>query len=199
MRKLVLALATLAVAAVPLRAQDSTAAVAVRAPRQSWTSDRRDFSVGDVITVLIDESTLASATSGDQNTDQRSRDADFSLGHGVLTAGALSADLGSHNDAQSRVSGQATRTNQFRGEMTVRVTAVEPGGRMRVEGTKVVNVDKNKQQLGIKGWVRPQDVSADNYISSVRIANAEVVYTSTGSLGKPKGGILSKLLGALWP
>ena len=172
-----------------------------RAPRRSWTSDRREFAVGDVVTVLIDEQTLASANHDNSATDRRSRVGNLGLGgSGALSAlPSLGATLDTRNDAQSRQSGDALRATRFSGEMTVRVTAVEPGGRLRVEGTKLVNVDKNKEQIAVKGWVRAQDISPDNLIDSWRVADAEIVYTSSGSLTKAKGGMLSKLLGALWP
>ena len=42
--------------------------------RASWTSDRRDFVEGDVITVLIDEYTVAASNQGDFASDRRFRD-----------------------------------------------------------------------------------------------------------------------------
>jgi flagellar L-ring protein precursor FlgH len=133
--------------------------------------------------------------------DRRSRNADLSLGAGGAV-GALSgfgANVDSRHDAQSQQSGDALRSNRFTGEMSLRVTSVEPGGRLRVEGSKVINVDKNEEKIDLKGWVRAQDVSSSNLVDSWRIADAQIVYTSSGSMSKPKGGIIGKLLGALWP
>lgn len=172
-----------------------------RTARQSWTADRRDFAVGDVITVLVDESTLAATNKGDLSSDRRYRDATVAVGGRMPSAPlpSVGADFGTQNDAESRQRGEVTRQSRFRAEMTVRVTEIEPGGRLRVEGTKVVSVDKNREELSLRGWVRAQDVSADNLIESHRVGDAEIVYSSKGSLGKPKGGMISKLLGALWP
>lgn len=193
----------IALAAQPLSAQAPAPAAtqaAARAPRQSWLSDRRDFTVGDIITVLLDEYTLASKNQGDANSDRRSRDASVSVGQNVVASlPDVGADFGTHNDAESRRLGESTRQTRFQSEMTVRVTAVEAGGRLRIEGKKVVNVDKNREEILLKGWVRAQDVQPNNSVESFRIGNAELVYNSRGSLGKPKGGIISRLLGALWP
>ena len=41
--------------------------------RSSWTSDRVRFGVGDIITVLIDERTLAAATLTDNASDTRNK------------------------------------------------------------------------------------------------------------------------------
>ncbi|HET7322043.1 MAG TPA: flagellar basal body L-ring protein FlgH [Longimicrobiaceae bacterium] len=208
MRKLVLALAVCVAAPSAAHAQATAPASApaastaseaayTRPVRRSWTSDRRDFQVGDVLTILIDERTLASATSGDRALDARSRDASVALGQGLVPA--ISGQFQTRNDAQSDVRGQSTRQNQFRGEMSVRVVGVEPDGTLSVKGSKLLDVDENKQELTLKGFVRPEDVSADNLVESFRVANAQLVYTSTGDMNKPKGGIISRILGALWP
>ena len=185
---------------------DSTAAVepasgqgAVhRAPRQSWTADRRAFTVGDVITVLIDEQTIATASSGDYAADQRFRDLAANVSTSSESYGRAAASLGSVNDAESRQRGEATRRNRFVGEITVRVVGIE-GGLLRIEGSRRTAVDRNIQEMTITGWVRPQDVSSSNLVESWRIGDANLNYTSSGDLGKPRGGIITRLLGAIWP
>jgi flagellar L-ring protein FlgH len=168
--------------------------------RQSWTSDRRDFVTGDVITVLIDEHTLASANQGNFASDRRFRD----LGVGVSqTATAaipnVRGQVGSSNQAESRQRGEATRQNRFQGEMTVRVVGVEEGGLLRIEGNKVVDIDRNAEELTLRGVIRPQDVTSGNMIDSWRVADAELVYTARGRLGRPRGGIVGRVLAAIWP
>jgi flagellar L-ring protein precursor FlgH len=195
-------LATIAVlgfvcAAAPLEAQAPTAA---RAPRRSWTADRHEFEVGDVITVLIDEFTNAAANKGNSASDQRQRD--LSLGAGGSTTTPLpsiSGNVSSRNDAHSAQTGQATQANRFQGEMTVRVTEIDPSGLLRVEGLKVVDVDGSRQEMTLAGWVRAQDVSARNMIDSWRVGDVELAYSSKGNLGKTKGGVIGKILGGLWP
>jgi flagellar L-ring protein FlgH len=191
------ALLGLACIAGPLEAQQANGAQ--RAPRRSWTADRQEFAVGDVITVLIDEYTLASANKGTFASDSRSRDLGLGVSQNVTAAlPPLSADVASSVDARSQQSGEATRQNRFQGEMTVRVTEIEAGGLVRVEGLKVVDIDGNREELVLRGWLRPQDVSPGNLIDSWRLGDAELVYTGN-NLGKPKGGFIGKLLGALWP
>jgi flagellar basal body L-ring protein FlgH len=47
--------------------------------------------------------------------------------------------------------------------------------------------------------VRAQDITSRNLVESWRLANAELIYASTGDLGKPKKSMLSRILGMLWP
>ena len=172
-----------------------------RPVRQSWTSPRRTFAVGDVVTVLVDEYTLASANTG--NTAQDTRRRDLGLDGGFDMAGSgMSARGGvrSSNDARSTQRGEAVRQNRFQSEMSVRIVEVDPAtGLLRLEGSKLVDVDRNRQEVTFTGFARPQDISAQNMVESWRVADAQLVYTAEGSLGKPKGGIVGRVLGMVWP
>jgi flagellar L-ring protein precursor FlgH len=63
----------------------------------------------------------------------------------------------------------------------------------------MTNIDKNEQLVTLTGWVRPQDVSPQNVVESLRVADAALTYQAKGNLDKPRGGFLSKLVGKLWP
>ena len=182
----------------PAPASASADSAPKRVARQSWTSDRREFTVGDIITVLVDERMLASAILRDDAEDSRERSADFSLQSGA-TSPPTSLSFGDGSTGRSRTSGEATRNNEFRAEMSTRVVSVSPTGLLQVKGRKLANLDKNQQELTLTGWLRPQDVTRDNTVDSWRIADAELVYKGKGPLGKPKGGLFWKIIGAFWP
>lgn len=173
------------------------------AQRQSWTSDRQRFGIGDIVTIMIDERTLATANLVDNNHESKKK----ALGLDIeppATPGAPSAavkmDMGFTQNGDSRTNGEATRQNSFRSALSARVIAVSPSGMLQVRGKKLVNIDKNQQDVTVTGWIRPQDVHVGtNTIESTRLADAEVVYGQKGNLGKPRSGILSRVLGALWP
>jgi flagellar L-ring protein FlgH len=201
----------LTLVAAPLAAQDAPPAAPAtpaaaepaptRAPRQSWTSSRRSFQQGDVLTVLVDEHTMAAALKGANNSDRRFRDLGMSVGGGVsMPIPNIDADIGTTNSAESRQSGDMTRENRFRGEMSVRIMEIDPAtGLLRIEGKKVIAMDKHSEELALTGWARPQDVSHSNLLDSWRIADAELLYTSTGSLGKPSQSMIARVLSIFWP
>ncbi|HEX6925033.1 MAG TPA: flagellar basal body L-ring protein FlgH [Longimicrobiaceae bacterium] len=203
---------SLFVAATPVQGQDvpsaqpaasaeSSQPAAARPRRQSWTSSRRSFVEGDVLTVLVDEHTLAAALKGANNSDRRFRDLGVSVGGGPgMPIPDIDAGISSTNSAESRQRGDLTRENRFRGEMSVRIVEIDPRtGLMRIEGSKVVAVDKHREELTLTGWARPQDVSHNNLLDSWRIADAELIYSSTGNLGKPSQSMLSRILSIFWP
>lgn len=193
--------------AAALGAQQSNGAAATdsgAAPRtriRSWTSDRRDFSVGDIITVVIDESTVASANKATNNVDSKRREmnAGAEMPGAAGAMGSKSLGVSSSNDGTTRQQGDATRSTRYAGEMSVRVVAVTKEGNLQIKGTKLVDVDKNKQEMTLSGIVRPSDVSSRDYVQSERVADLQLVYSAKGSLGKAKTGILTRILGVFWP
>lgn len=178
-------------------AQASVAPGTTPAPaRSSWVSDRRQFAVGDLITVLIDDYTISTAVK--ENVAQDTRNRGFGLS-ARLPSSSQNANIDTRNSADQTQRGQARRENRFQNEMSVRVVATGPNGLLQVKGTKKIDVDKQMQDIVFTGWVRAQDVSVTNVVESSRVADVQLGYASPGNLGKPKQGIISKVLGIVWP
>jgi len=182
-------------------APNAAPAAPARPGLHSWLSDRREFAVGDIITILVDDYTISSAIKDDQATQKRDRD--LGLGVDVSTPSgpgkSVNAKISSNNNADSQNRGEARRENRFQSEMSVRVVALGANGTMQVKGTRLVDVDKGQQNVALTGWLRAQDVSTANVVESSRIADAQITYLSPGPLGKPKQGILSRVISIVWP
>jgi flagellar L-ring protein precursor FlgH len=168
----------------------------------SWTADRREYAVGDIITVLVSDVTLATATKSQNGSDQQTRKNDMGfeppkVGESALPS--IDASMSTNKNASSKQSGDAKRNVNFQGDISVRVMAVDKSGQLQIKGTKVVDVDKNKQTLDFTGWVRPEDISAQNLVASERVADASLTYSLSGNLGKTRGGIVGRLLNVFWP
>ena len=170
----------------------------------AWTSDRRTFAVGDIIKVLVDEYAMAEANKDNSNSASRRRSMNVGIAPPKLGAasGALGDIKGSVESGDAGVStqrGNATRDTRYSAEIPVRVVAITPEGLLQVKGTKLIDVDKNKQSLMLSGFIRPLDINSRDMIRSDAIADVQLSYQSKGSLGKPKNGIITKLLGIFWP
>ena len=168
----------------------------------SWTADRREYAVGDIITVLVSEVTLATAVKAQNGTDQQTRKNGMGfeppkIGESALPS--IDASMQMDKNASSKQSGDAKRAVNFQGDISVRITSVDKSGQLQIKGTKVVDVDKNKQTLNFSGWVRPEDISAQNIVASERVADAALTYSLSGNLGKTRGGIIGRLLNVFWP
>jgi flagellar L-ring protein precursor FlgH len=189
--------ATAGAQAAPTTASATTVPpVAPIKPRESWTADRRNFVVGDIITILIDDYTISTAVKENTATDNRTRGLSVNA---RLPTSSKQVGLDARNTADQQQRGQARRENRFQNEMSVRVVAVGPNGLLQVKGTKKIDVDQAMQDIAFTGWVRAQDVSTSNVIESSRVADAQLGYASPGPLGKPKQGMITKILGAFWP
>jgi flagellar L-ring protein precursor FlgH len=182
--------------AAPAAAATAAPATPAVPVRSSWVSDRRDFAVGDIITVLIDDYTISTAVKEDLATDTRSRGLSMNA---QLPSSNKSVGIDSRNTADQTKRGQAKRENRFQNEMSVRVVAVAPNGLLQVKGTKKIDVDKAQQDIVFTGFIRPQDITTGNSVESSRVADISIGYVSPGPLGTPKQGMLTKILGALWP
>lgn len=191
------AAATTAATTTATTAAPAQASVALPPARESWYADRRNFAVGDIVTVLIDDYTITTAVKENLSSDSRGRN--LGLTARLPSSTSKSVGLQTNNDASQNQHGAAKRENRFQNEMSVRVVAVGANGLLQLKGTKNIDVDKAKQDIVLTGWVRAQDISLQNMVESARLADATIGYASPGSLAKPKQGIISKILGALWP
>ena len=70
---------------------------------------------------------------------------------------------------------------------------------LRIEGTRTILLDEQEQLVTVTGFVRPQDVTPRNVVDSWRVADAKLAYASNGDMGKPRQGILAKIIGIIWP
>jgi flagellar L-ring protein precursor FlgH len=145
----------------------------------SLTSDARAFRVGDVVTVLLQETTQASKKAGTS----------FSKGSsvgvtpvGVLgktfgrTAVDISADRSFQGDSTS------TQQNALSGAVTVIVQEVLPNGLLRVAGEKRLQLNQGEEFLRLAGYLRAADIDNANQVSSLRVANARIAYSGQGTL-----------------
>lgn len=145
----------------------------------SLTSDARAFRIGDVVTVLLQETTQASKKAG----TSFNKGSSVSVAPlGVLgktfgrTAIDASADRGFQGDATS------TQQNALSGAVTVIVQEVLPNGLLRVAGEKRLQLNQGEEFLRVKGYLRAADIDSENQVSSLRVANARIAYSGQGSL-----------------
>jgi len=143
--------------------------------------DPRAARVDDIVTILISDSASA-VTSGSTNTARSSSVAAgiTSLG-GVLSAtGALPNLAGANGNQKLQGQGTTSRNNTLTTTLSARVTHQLPNGNLVVEGVKEIIVNSEKQQVSVRGIIRPQDLSPANTITSLRLANLEVRVNGKG-------------------
>ena len=157
-------------------------------------ADHKARNVGDVLTVVISESTSTAATKSTSNSKSGSQ----SLNAGTGIFGFLAAATASGSDS-FKASGAAKDTNKVSGNVTVTVTEVQPNGNMVVEGTQSIWQNKDEHKITLKGVVRRDDVTASNTVPSTQVADATLRFDGKGPLNaKQRQGILTQIFNILF-
>ena len=145
----------------------------------SLTSDARAFRVGDVVTVLLQETTQASKKAGTSFSKGSSASVTPISAFGKTfgrTGLDISGDRSFTGDATS------TQQNALSGAITVLVQEVLPNGLLRVAGEKRLQLNQGEEYVRIKGYLRAADIDNENQVSSLRVANARIAYSGQGTL-----------------
>jgi len=162
--------------------------------------DPRAHRVGDILTVVLQESTQASkkASTSTSKTDKNSFDAPVLLGKTAMFNGNP-ASISLNGDRSFAGDGSSSQSNQLSGQITVTVAQRLSNGNLVVRGEKWLTINQGKELIRISGIVRPQDINPDNSVASSRVADARISYTGRGSLADANTqGWLARFFNSKW-
>ena len=171
--------------------------------RQSdaWFGRGRNYQVGDIITVLLNESTQAART---QNTDV-SRQTKSSLPTGANSQiGKLNPFLNginlNDNTNSSKGSGTADQQASLSGSVAVTVVEILANGNLMIRGEKKLGLSEGTEVIQVSGVIRPEDVGPNSTVQSRRLANAQIAYRGSGDLANAtKASWGTSLMHKYWP
>jgi flagellar L-ring protein precursor FlgH len=170
-------------------------------------SDKKvKFKVGDLITVLVQE-TIDASTEADTDTKKESAveaqapasqnqflTAEGPGGLNILSAKELpnwSIDIENEHKAK----GKTRRANKLIMTVACVVTEVFDNGNITIEGDKRITVNREESKLHVKGMVRSRDVTPANVVLSSQIANAEIELIGKGPLwNNQRRGLFTRIL-----
>jgi flagellar L-ring protein precursor FlgH len=97
--------------------------------------------------------------------------------------------------------GSSDISNSLNGSISVTVHEVLPNGILVVRGEKWLKLNQGDEYIQLSGMIRPQDIAADNTVSSAKLADARISYSGTGQVNDTNTmGWLSKFfISALLP
>ena len=172
--------------------------------RQSdnWFGRGRNFRVGDVITVLLNESTQAAR--------KQSTAVSRSATNDVMPAGVISkvAGLGGlargfkldGGTVESAGDGTADQQASLTGALAVSVIEVLPNGNLVVRGEKKLTLSEGSEVIEVAGVIRPEDIAPNNTVQSRRLAHSQITYRGSGEVAAAaKTGWGTQLLHRYWP
>jgi flagellar L-ring protein precursor FlgH len=180
-------------------------------PLTSGFQDVRARNLGDLVTVLVLESSVASREASTNVSRNSSVDAeittffgaeanDYGLDNLYGSAGGFKPQVGAATGNTYKGAGTTTRKDELRTQVTARVVNVLDDGNLVIEGRRQVQVNAETQYLFVRGIVRTQDIKPNNTITSVALADAQIVYGGKGVIGdqlQPNWGY--RALNKVWP
>jgi flagellar L-ring protein FlgH len=176
----------------------------------NWFGRKKDYRVGDIITVILNEQTQANRVTNTSAVRETSNDVAAGLVPNIVSnlpgfardrAGRITNGLKlDGSEISSESTGSADQRASLSGSVAVTVTQVLSNGNLVVRGEKVLDLSEGSETIRVAGIVRSEDIAPNGTVFSRRLANAQIAYTGTGDLANankvPWGtGILMKL----WP
>lgn len=167
---------------------------ATPAAPKSFFADRRAVSPGDVLTVIITENSTVTATAQTQTNKSETASANW----GAHTQGNVRVASAGF-DGSSSGGGQIERSDKLVAKLAVTVSKIDERGNLIVHGEQDIQLNNERQRICLDGFVRPEDLTAENTIPSWRVGDARIEFTGKGLLARKQSpGLLNRLLSLFW-
>lgn len=151
-------------------------------------ADRKAYSVGDTVQVVIVESIQAESSAGTGSASTTGISAS-----GNADNSSASGALGINGDASGN--GQTSRSGSVRTVVTAEVTGVTQEGNLWLAGEQTLIINDERQQIKLSGIARPLDITPDNFIPSNRLANASIEISGVGTVSNSqRQGVVFRFL-----
>ena len=168
---------------------------------ESWFGQKREYRVGDVVTVILSENTQSSraqsaSVSRESSTDAISPKAAASLRKGL----GLPSDIGLNGATiESTGGGTAEQEASLLATIAVTIVEVQANGNLVIRGEKKLNLTEGGELVQVSGTIRSRDIAPDNTVLSRRIANAQINYQGRGDVARAsRPGWLTRFLLNFW-
>ena len=164
--------------------------------------DNKARHVGDIITIVLTESTDASKSASTSTSKETKTDSRGSTILGKTFGTNPARDLlGNNINSKHEFTGEgdSKQSNSLKGTITVTVAKVYPNGYLFVRGQKRITLNQGVEYIQISGIVRPSDISSSNTIPSNLLADAKIRYSGKGDVANSnKMGWLVKFFNSKW-
>jgi len=164
-------------------------------------SDSKAHRVGDIISVILSESTQAQKNAKTELKKENSATLQPITGFGGTPINIKNKSIQFGYDQESDFKGdsKANQGNSLSGNISVHVLRVLPNGNLMIRGEKWMTLNNGDEYIRLTGIIRSQDISSNNTITSSKVANARIQYAGTGAFADAQEqGWLSKFFSSSW-
>ena len=146
-------------------------------------SDSKARRVGDIISVILSESTQANKNSKTElkKESETALDPIIGLGGAPVTMKGKVVQFGVNQNSSFKGNSKADQGNSLSGDISVHVLRVLPNGNLMIRGEKWLTLNNGDEYIRLTGVIRAKDINSNNTILSTKIANARIQYAGTGS------------------
>lgn len=197
----------------PVAPRQNSGSIYNESQTSNFFGRQRDYRVGDLITVLLDEKPTAtrklSSTASRVSSNNAMPGIQQSLSDGVKASGlpfargmsgVISAPSLAGNTITSTGAGEGGQAATLTGSIAVTVVEVMSNGNLVVRGEKQLALSEGSEVIQVSGTVRVEDVAPNGTVQSKRLANAQIAYRGDGDLSDAtKVGWGSRMLYKWWP
>lgn len=182
--------------------KQATGAIFAADSTDMWQAKRKDYRVGDIITVLLDERAQANRTLNSETSRESTNDV-VPQGLANRIAGLNGALTGLKTDGAAitnKGTGTAGQQASLTGSVAATVIEVQANGNLVIRGEKQLSMSEGGEVIQVSGVIRPDDVSAISTVQSRRLANAQIAYRTAGDLANAtRAGWGTSALWKFWP
>ncbi|MBR9726753.1 flagellar basal body L-ring protein FlgH [Shewanella intestini] len=186
----------------PVTQVQTTGSIYSASQAASLYSDIRAHKVGDIITVMLRESTQASKSANNELSKDSNIGIDpLHVGGKNATINGIPLDFRYGDNMNTKREADADQSNSLDGNISANVMQVLGNGNLVIRGEKWISINNGDEFIRVTGIVRSEDITPNNTIESTRVANARIQYSGTGTFAESqKVGWLSQFfLGEWWP
>lgn len=154
-----------------------------------YSDDTARF-VGDLVTIVVSETTRASTEANTEVSQQHQMEG--SQGTGIL--GKFFDAFGIDTSDQYEAAGSTDKRDTLVTTISAEVMEVLPNGNLYIEARRSIVINEETQMVVLSGVIRSRDISGENTIASNKISSAQITYTGRGPIARrQRPGVLSKV------
>jgi len=155
---------------------------------RSMVGDKRAAGVGDILSIVVQESSTATKDNNTQTSKKSSIDASINTflyspgASGLLTKGGKLPALQLSGKQDFDGGGKINNSEHIIARIAVQVIDVLPNKNLVIEGRRVTSFSGETQEIVLRGIVRSADISAANTVFSYNVSDATIRFVSKGTV-----------------
>ncbi|MEO8426474.1 MAG: flagellar basal body L-ring protein FlgH [Verrucomicrobiota bacterium] len=155
---------------------------------RSVIGDKRARGVGDILTIIVQETSSTSKDNTTKTSKTAGLDASIStflyspLASSLLTKGGTMPAIKYSSKNDFNGGGQINNSEKIVAKIAVRVIDKLPNRNLVIEGTRRSAFSGETQDIVLRGIVRPEDIAPNNTLFSYNVADATITFVSKGSI-----------------